>query len=431
MCGIIASLTRDAAFFQHLVAHRGTRTRYSWPILHRRLPIVGLSTEYDQPVKRDQWLIGFVGEILDFREVDAGYKCDVELVAKTWVKEGPKGFTKHDGFWSIVAYNSFTGHLHILVDYLNQKPLFYRTDNGSVASEPDAAAAMGDVTADELYFAAVQRWGFCPDTERTPYNEVKKTRPGEHVVLTSTGVLYREIVDTLTPTDWNLRDEFEKAVRRRVLSADVPVACLVSGGFDSSLVYSFASRYAEVRPYYVGDDENELDRIADVIGDSPLVKVNWPRANDDKCIDIMQEPIDLGSLVPQIGLSEVVKETVCLTGDGADECFGGYGRAEKYDSQQADIWYELVNWHLPRLDRVMMRHCIEVRSPFLARRVVEAAMSLPREKRRGKNYLKELFATEIPMSVILAKKIPLREEGWDQHRRSISLVKLYRERYAI
>ena len=146
----------------------------------------------------------------------------------------------------------------------------------------------------------------------------------------------------------------------------------------------------------------------------------------------MQEPIDLGSLVPQVALSQVINERVCLTGDGADEVFGGYPRSMWYDSQGSDIFQELPAWHLPRLDRVMMRQRIEVRSPFLARRVVQMALSLPHELRKDKCFLRDLFADELPRGVAWTPKKALRTKEIEMDRKlySLVLVEMFLEQHA-
>jgi hypothetical protein len=109
---------------------------------------------------------------------------------------------------------------------------------------------------------------------------------------------------------------------------------------------------------------------------------------------------------------------------------GGYGRAGRYDSQQSDIYHELVNWHLPRLDRVMMRNRVEVRSPFLARRVVEAALGLPRWQRTYKKILRDLFRPELGDLVDVPKK-PLRtpEVERDRESETLKLVKEFMRRW--
>ncbi len=445
MCGLVAVVGADA--MDRTIAgldtmqYRGTRscvTRINSQaaIGHVRLPIVGLGVEYDQPVKKDPWTIAFVGEILDFREREPGAECDTKLITKTWVEKGPSGFTKFDGFWSVAAYDRQKGILYGLVDYLAQKPLYTRVEGGysAIASEPNALVVMGPVTLDEIYFSAVIKWGYCPETDRTPYKEIKKIQPGCCIGLeagVSRGITR---VDPLHPTKVTpevLREEIEKAITRRVLSSDVPVAALVSGGLDSSIVYTLASRHGEVEPYHVENQEwGACQQIT-----PEAVRLGIKEVAIDHALDYMQEPLDLGSLLPQTALSDAIegKARVCLTGDGADELFGGYSRSLRYDSQASDVWHELVAWHLPRLDRVMMRNRIEVRSPFLARRVVEAALALPQSLRYNKRILRDLFREDLPQGIAdrpkQALKIPAIEtdrEAW-----SIKLVEQFKKQVKV
>ena len=87
-------------------------------------------------------------------------------------------------------------------------------------------------------------------------------------------------------------------------------------------------------------------------------------------------------------------------------------------------------WHLPRLDRVMMRNAIEVRSPFLARRVAAAALALPWEGvRQDKRYLRWLYKDDLPVGVADRPKKALRTKGVEKDReaRSIELVAAFKE----
>lgn len=434
MCGIIADLRGPIPEAAKLIIdRRGTRSKQVGPIYHRRLPIVGLDTSNDQPIVRGRWIIAFVGEVLDFRERNKNYDCDAQLVADLWDEVGPHCLTDRDGFWHVVAYDTVTGHLHLLCDYLAQKPLYYRTDFGGAASEPVACAKLAPTLPDEVYFSAVSKWGYCPEAWRTPFKEVRRVMPGEHVVLDDSGCFCSDIIDPLLPAALSvaeLKDEIDAAVRRRVESSDVPVACLLSGGLDSSIVYTLARKYRDVRPYYVrGDEEDPHEHeMVELVAKGPVTEVKWTDVSDVEAVGMMQEPIDLGSLIPQCALSAAVKEIVCLTGDGADEMFGGYGRAQRYDSQHSDIFHELVCWHLPRLDRVMMNSMIEVRSPFLARNVAKAAIGMQREMRMGKKVLREMFVDELPEEVIYQKKKPLRIDT-DRELRTQKLIRLFRHMY--
>lgn len=462
MCGVVAALGKGSEFEQmvtqatSLLRHRGIRNRIEFGpaggIGHVRLPIVGLGKEHDQPMRRGSHLVGFVGELLDFKEHYPGAECDAPVVADTWERVGPWGFRKHDGFWGIVVLDEVLGVLHVLTDYLAQKPMYYRTDCGAAASEPDALLPFGEVTLDQVYLSACIKWGYCPDVTRTPYNEIKHVLPGEHVILDKRGVFQRKIVDELTPLPWNagnpmIADELEAAVKRRVLSSDVPVACLLSGGVDSALVYEMAEKHANIKAYCATEKNDQSDywnavrvvhgNVTAFLDSQPAGLRDSPRhvIYDDvsvlEALKVMQEPIDLGSLRPQVALSRAIPETVCLTGDGADEVFGGYQRSQRYDSQWTDVFQELPAWHMPRLDRVMMKNRIEVRSPFLARNVVRLALSLPHELRKDKNYLRHIALHYLPTSIAQAPKKALRtsEIAHDREAYSYMLVTMFKQKF--
>lgn len=403
---------------------------------------MGVGEENDQPIltKDDAWIIGFVGEVLDFRSY-TDEPSDVYLVRDRWSDRGPAGLAGHDGFWAVMAMSTKTDNLHIVCDYLAQKPMYYRTDVPAAASEIDALKPFGRLTLDEIYLAAVIKWGYCPDLERTPYLQIKHVLPGEHVVLGPEGVRSRHVVDPLasikvrgSEAPRRLRAAIEQAVIRRVKSSDVPVSSLLSGGLDSSIVHAIASDYGDVEPYFAqvpsaSGTDDEIARARAVAGRRKVTEVTLQDVDPQDALQIMQEPIDLGSLVPQVALSRVVKTPVCLTGDGADEAFGGYARAMTYDSQKSDVFQELPAWHLPRLDRVMMRNAIEVRSPFLAREVMGLALGLEYRDRRGKDILRQMFKDILPRSVIDAPKIALRtsEIARDRQAASIDMVQRFRK----
>lgn len=440
MCGVAAILGHEQSIISSMVdlmEHRGIRSSLSFPtgasIGHVRLPIVGVGPEHDQPVTYGRWTIAFVGEILDFRENFPDEQCDLGVAVDSWIDHGPRGLNEFDGFWHLVAYDSLTRELHGVVDYLSQKPLYYRDDYvmKGMASEITPLLAGGRVTPDLVYLSDCVKWGYCPDQQRTPYSEIRKALPGEWIVLREGEDRRSQIVDQLYPRTIRdpsiLKAEIIHAIRRRVTSSDVPVACLVSGGLDSSIVYSQAVKFGDVRPYYVDNGEWEYCQMI-----APNATcLSYQEVSQAEGIDYLQEPIDLGSLLPQVALSKAIaqngRERVCLTGDGADEMFGGYGRAARYDSQASDVWRELVMWHLPRLDRVMMRNKIEVRSPFLARNVVEIALGTPYEERIGKKILKDLFRNDLPPEIVDRQKRPLRTKAVEEDRegRSNSLVKQF------
>jgi asparagine synthetase B (glutamine-hydrolysing) len=430
-----------------MMSYRGVRVRHAGQMSHVRLPTSG-TDEHDQPLRMGSWLLGFVGALYDYKDTHPEAPCDADVVAALWSVVGPSCMKGRDGAWHVVGIGGPSGFagLHMLCDYLAQKPLYYRLDEVACASELEAVASFGRVTPDRLYLSSVCRWGFCPDPRRTPYAEVSRVLPGEYVAIDNERRVVNFIADPLvarvTGHPQGLRGEVEDAVRRRVLSSEMPLACLLSGGLSSSIVYSLACRHDIVHPYFVkgyGDDPVLARGLVLNNGSSPsdlrldLTETDRSSADneysDEHLMRIMQEPIDRGTLKSRVDFSEVFSDRVCLTGDGASELFGGYDCARLYDSQASDVLQDLVCWRLPILDRVMMRGSVEVRSPFLARRVVEHALALPRKLRTGKKVLRDLFSDLLPLEVINERKAPLSAKVMPdpvaEARRRVKLVSMF------
>jgi asparagine synthetase B (glutamine-hydrolysing) len=136
----------------------------------------------------------------------------------------------------------------------------------------------------------------------------------------------------------------------------------------------------------------------------------------EKAIVAYEHNLDYGSLMPQYKLFKKAKQlgiNTVITGDGADELFGGYGRCLIEDTQRYDIFQELPYFHHIRIDRMSMMHTIEARNPFLSTEIILFALSLPYNKRKGKSILKEAYRDLIPF--VDMKKKPLRLKGDKQY----------------
>jgi asparagine synthetase B (glutamine-hydrolysing) len=303
---------------------------------------------------------------------------------------------------------------------------------GVVASELRAIEALdAELEEDPLYFSNVLKWGYDP-SERTPYRDVQRLEAGCAYWFEGPRLRSKIKYFDLEPAPLDIREELETAVRHRMI-ADVPVASLCSGGLDSTIVTLLAARSTQQKltVFHVDNDEEEWVDQIDWPANVDLRKIELHPTLLQDAVAATEEPVDLGSVLPQYQLGQAVRDKgfhVCLSGDGADELFGGYGRAKIYDSQYSDVFCELVHYHLPRLDKTMMASTVELRSPFLAPRVVRAALAVPYSLRTSKESLKAAFSDIVPPSILQREKYPLKtraaREGGMEYRKKI--VDIYR-----
>ena len=275
-----------------------------------------------------------------------------------------------------------------------------------MASEPDVLKAYGPVTPDEIFHSNVMKWGYDPQGG-TPWNEIHQLKPG-HFLYKGREYPYW---DWASVPVTNLYDDLALAVKLR-LGGFREAAVLLSGGLDSTIVYQLIKQQGlNVTAIHVDNHEEKYAKMVE----HDLVKVTLEEVSDQDAVRIHQSPVDLGSVKPQIAMARKLKEEgyhMVLTGDGADELFGGYRRAAEYDSQMSDVFCELPFYHLPKLDRTMMRSTVELRAPFLSPAVIVHALSIPYEDRNGeKKVLKETFKDIIPPKILNRKKEPLKTDA--------------------
>lgn len=407
---------------------------------HYSLPIVNLDRENAiQPLHNEVGIPSvFVGEIFNYKEF-GDFKIDGQAMVDTYYDKGPQDFYKFDGFWSFVtiAQRGFIG----ITDYLGQKPIYYRNDllkddKEVLASEINILKRFGPVTPNKLFLSNVAKWGYDP-TGGTPWNEISKVPPG-HYYYSNKCYRYWHW-DNVNKT--NLYDDLKKAVKLR-MGGQREVAQLLSGGLDSTIVYNLLKEEGikVAAPIHIDNSESDYAKLVCDNLVSISLSDGYHSSNvisDSEALKIHQSPVDLGSVKPQIAMARKLKDlgyNVVMTGDGADELFGGYRRAKEYDSQYSDVFCELPYYHLPKLDRTMMRSTVELRTPYLSPQVISHALEIPYEKRNGeKKVLKETFGHLVPDEILNRKKLPLKtaEIHNDPIKKRYHNLKVWRELYEL
>jgi len=331
-------------------------------LAHARLSIIDLATG-DQPMAnedRSVWT-AFNGEIFNYLELReqllaAGHvfrtQSDTETIVHAYEEYGDRFLEKLNGQFAIALWDVKRQRLLLARDRVGIRPLFYREEGGRLlfASEIKSLAAVSPqgLRIDPRGLAQIFTfWG--PVAGQTVFAAVHALPPG-HVLTFEKGAQRLERY-----WDWTfpltrsariarfdvaaeeLRELLVDSVRLQ-LRSDVPVGAYLSGGLDSSGVVSLVRHYTSnpVRTFSVAFEETEFDESAH---QQEMVKYLGTEHTTVRCTsrDIGEQfprliwhtetPILRTAPVPLMILSNLVRQSgykVVLTGEGADEVFGGY-----------------------------------------------------------------------------------------------------------
>lgn len=359
-----------------------------------RLAIIDLKSPGLCPFVEDGYTLAFNGEIYNYRELRSeleqlGHifrtKSDTEVLYRAYRQWGIKCLNKFNGMFAFALCDG--QHVILARDIAGEKPLYYRKNSFAFASELKALFATGPV--DELEPAHYLIYDITSG----------KISVRKYWKLEQRDINVSEAVDEL---EFLLADSIRLRTR-----ADVPYGLYYSGGIDSSLIRTFHD-FAYEFTYQDADYREEFLELLPKI----VYHLDGPIASFS--------PFGLWKLAEQAYTKKV---RVVLSGEGADELFGGYVRYVplhfNYIARQQFPSYEdmfkparsvtSAGWdefngnmrHLLRMgDRMASAFGIENRCPFLDRRIIEFAYSLP-------DYMKiQGLKTKVILRQILERRNP-------------------------
>ena len=353
-------------------------------LIHARLAVIDIEGGR-QPMtfedRRGKFTIVYNGELYNTDELrgelaadfEFATHSDTEVVLKSYVKWGDKCVERFNGIFAFAVYDESEHRVFLARDRIGVKPLFFfrGRDKMIFASEiqallehPDVPHEIDENGAAELLLMAPGRTAGCG-----VIRGVEELKAGECGYFTAGGLKLRtywrlrayELNETFEETAAHVRGLLLDSIRRQLVS-DVPVCTFLSGGLDSSLISSVAAselkrhgkvldtfsvdyrdneKYFRKSRFQPNSDPEYIRKMAEYLG----TEHHWVIIDTPELVDALDEAVDARGLP---GMADVdsslllfcreIKKfgTVALSGECADEIFGGYPWYRDKDIRMTD-----------------------------------------------------------------------------------------------
>ena len=333
---------------------------------HLRLSILDLDARSHQPMVFENLHIVFNGEIYNYKDIKKelallGYhfktESDTEVLLIGYKEWGKGVLQKVNGMFAFCIYNSETNMVFSARDRLGVKPFYYYWKDGKFEVCSQIRPLLDNKNINDEAISIFLDCAFIP-SPYTIVEDVFKLPPGNYMEIHLTsGTLNIEEYWNLKPVKIQkityeqakkeLHDLLIDAVKIR-LQSDVPIGSFLSGGIDSALVSSIASKISKdkINTFCIGFDNPKFDeskiaeQYASIIQSNHKTTICSPEDFLNlipKLIEVYDEPFADNSALPSLLLNAVAKKhvTVALSGDGGDESFIGY---HQFDSLIKHEW---------------------------------------------------------------------------------------------
>jgi asparagine synthase (glutamine-hydrolysing) len=423
-----------------LLAHRGPDGRGHYlddrcELVHRRLALLDLSPTGAQPMTNEDGtiLVVFNGEIYNHRELRGELQArghvfrgssDTEVLVHLYEEHGDQLAARLHGMFAFAIYDRRKNRLVLARDRFGIKPLFWAAHQGQwiFASEMKAILALRGFRPELDRQACYDFLGLSYIPEPlTGYANIAALPKGTALVIdgrsarrTTFATVFPQPEPAASLADQSGRaaELLERSVERQSV-ADVPVAALLSGGIDSSLVVAAHARSTgrTIKTFNVGFPDPAHDETAMALAtarrygtDHQTISLDQADITAESVFGLLRhfdQPFADPSLVPTYRVARAVREhgIICtLTGDGGDEAFGGY--PEFWRAEQLAPFRSTPAWVLATaggLARPLSRWTRDTgRQALKAVQLVQAGRSHSRDMLAGLcNYLTEREKREL------------------------------------
>ncbi|WP_029407989.1 N-acetylglutaminylglutamine amidotransferase [Thiomicrorhabdus sp. Milos-T2] len=337
---------------------------------HRRLAIIDLTTAGHQPMIDDGLTLVFNGCIYNYESLKLELEAlgqtfqshsDTEVILKAYRQWGMDCVSRFEGMFAFAIWDDEQHQLLIARDRMGIKPLYYAPIDGGVRFASNTQALLDtsgiDTDIDPVGLHHQLTLHAVIPAPNTILKGIKKLEPGHWLIINPDGQMYKKrfwhleakrpekLNDLPAPKnekEWidEIHQSLKEAVHKRLTASDVPVGVLLSGGLDSSLVVALLAEAGveNIKTFSIGFEDapeekgNEFE-FSDLVVEryqtdhkKYLISNNEVLPRLHEAVEAMSEPMVGQDAVAFYLLSEQVSKDVkvVMSGQGADEVFGGY-----------------------------------------------------------------------------------------------------------
>jgi len=372
MCGFVGCVHDKAQNFQEaqkeqfakmnrIITHRGPDDEGYYFDDHiqfgfRRLSIIDIESGH-QPLtyENERYWIIFNGEVYNYLEIRAELEkegltfrtnSDTEVIIALYSHKKEKAVESLRGMFGFVIWDKQEQTLYGARDPFGIKPFFYLEDGEKTLFASEKKSILMALENDVLNYESLQHYltyQFVPEPE-TMSKGIKKLEPGHYFTKKLGSPMeikryWRASFQSVSKSE----DEFAKEVKEVLfdsvkmhMRSDVPVGSFLSGGIDSSVIASIAKEFhPSIKTFSVGFEHNgfsEIDVAKETAEKLGLENISYVISPEEYMKEIpkimwhMDDPLADPACVPLYFVAREARKhvTVVLSGEGADELFGGY-----------------------------------------------------------------------------------------------------------